>query len=321
MKLAHLKTVLILVGLVACNGTTDGSGEAVTNPNRSGMMIYTGIGKLYAVNMATNKTRVALNLPVTSESYGGIGVGPKGEIAVTYNASTTGPDSRITIFRMDGSTENLGKRPHMVQTNPKFSADGSKLAYTASFRDKNNDLQYVVQVISRTGAALYYYSNARSPSWLPDGRLVYKSLKDDSLYLSDADPQNASELIPNTKGVGAPDVSPDGTRIVFSLGNPRHVFMVNLNGSARRQVTTSQYGEELLAVFSPNSKELLVSSYGCVSAGSGPPSGGIDNDVLHIISSSATMLDIPSGTRSGVPSEQRDESGSTRCSYAAPSWR
>jgi Tol biopolymer transport system component len=324
MKTTHLKSVVVLVALVACSGM-DGSGAPVTNPNRSGTMIYTGIEKLYAVNMATNKTRLALKLPVIDESLGGIGLGPKAEIALAYNSSTTGPNSRITLYKADGSIESTTRHKHMITTNPKFNLDGSKLAYTASFYDKTNTKQYAVQVVSRDGTELFYYSNARSPSWLPDGRLVYKSLKDENLYLSDTDYSQPSSLIPNTQGAGAPDVSPDGSRIVFSQGNsannPRRIYMVNLDGSARRQVTTSQYGEETLAVFSPNGKELLVSSYACVSAGSGPPGGSVESDVLHVIPASATMQDIPIGTRSGAPSEQRDESGSTRCSYGAPSWR
>ena len=318
------KTLLLnalVVILVACNGT---SGSGQPSGSRSGTLVYTGVNKLYAVDMATNKTRVALNLPVLSESLAGIGLGPNGEIALAYNSSTTGPNSRVTIYKADGSVGVTSQHKYMIETNPRFSGDGSKLTYTVSVFTSGSTKRYSTQVIARDGTELYFYTNSRSPSWLPDGRLVYKSLNDNNLYLSDADYTKPSTLIPNTLDAGAPHVSPDGTRIVFSnkadANASRHLYMLNLDGSARRQVTTSQSAEEPLAVFSPNGKELLVSSYSCVAAGSG---GGnfSDSDVLHIISASATMQDIPLGTSSGAPSEQRDESGATRCSYGAPSWR
>lgn len=305
--------------LLSCNGAS-GSGSGL---NRSGTLIYQKVQKLYAVDMATNKTRLALNLPVLSESLTGTGLGPRGEIALAYNSSTTGPNSRITIYKADGTVEGTSKHQYMIETTPRFSADGSKLTYTISVYTNGANKRYSTQVISRDGKELYYYVNSRSPSWLPDERLVYKSLIDNNLYLSDADYSKPSTLIPNTFDASAPHVSPDGTRIVFSkiatANTPRHLYMVNLDGSGQRQVTTSEYGEESLAVFSPDGKELLVSSYSCVSAGSGAPFN--DSDVLHIIPASATMLDIPLGTNSGAQSEQRDESGATRCSIGVPSWR
>jgi Tol biopolymer transport system component len=324
MKLEKSLLLLTLgVLLLACNGAS-GSGKPPDGSSRSGTLIYQKVQKLYAVDMATNKTRLALDLPVLSESLVGTGLGPNGEIALAYNSSTTGPTSRITIYKADGTVEGTSQHQYMIETTPRFSADGSKLTYTVSVYTSGANKRYSTQVISRDGKELYYYVNSRSPSWLPDERLVYKSLIDNNLYLSDADYTKPSRLIPNTLDAGAPHISPDGMQIVFSkvstANTQRHLYMVNLDGSGQRQVTTSQYGEESLAVFSPNGKELLVSSYSCVSAGSGAPVFN-DSDVLHIIPASATMLDIPLGTNSGAQSEQRDESGATRCSIGAPSWR
>ncbi len=321
MKLEKTRLLsAFVVLLLGCDGAS-GSGKP---PSRTGTLIYQKVQKLYAVDMATNKTRLALNLPVSSESLTGTGLGPNGEIALAYNSSTTGPNSRITIYKADGTVERTSQHQSMIETTPRFSFDGSKLTYTISVYSSGANKRYSTQVTSRDGTGLYFYANSRSPSWLPDGRLVYKSLNDNNLYLSNADFTKPSTLIPNTLGADAPHVSPDGTRIVFSkiatANAPRHLYMLNLDGSGLRQVTTSQYGEESLAVFSPDGRELLVSSSSCVAAGSGAPVFN-DSDVLHIIPASATMLDIPLGTNSGAPSEQRDESGATRCSIGVPSWR
>lgn len=157
--------------LLACNSAS-GSGKPPDGSSRSGTLIYQKVQKLYAVDMATNKIRLALNLPVLSESLIGIGLGPKGEIALAYNSSTTGPNSRITIYKANGVLEGTSQHQYMIETTPRFSADGSKLTYTTSVYISGANKRYSMQVISRDGKELYYYVNSRSPSWLPNERLV-----------------------------------------------------------------------------------------------------------------------------------------------------
>jgi Tol biopolymer transport system component len=312
----HLWLALV-IALLACDGTSAPNAGA----GRSGTMLYYYINALYGVNMATNKERRVYDLSSINESYVGAGLGPKGEIALAFNSSPIGPTSRLVILKPDGTLEGSYKHKYMIESNPQFSADGSKIAYTASIYLNGSDKKYSVQVASRTGTDLSFFETADSPKWLPDGRLVFQSSDGPGLFLSDTPENKDSTFIPNTDRATKPDVSPDGSRIVFMWGatanSPKNLYMIKPDGSGRRQVTTTSDGVVHEGIFSPNGKELLVSSVGCVS-GSGPIVVGPDvSDVAHIIPADASKLEIPLGKNGAM----KGEDGTTRCVDSVESWR
>ena len=313
MRTRWLPTFIILALLLSTLNASQGKG------NRSGTMVYLYNRDLYRVNMTTGKINTFLDL--SDLDLGGIGVGPNGEIAIASNSSAIGPNSKITIYKPDGSVQGVYRHKYMIESNVQFSADGSKLAYTASRFDENSNKRYSVQVSSREGEELYFYRQSSDPIWLPDGRLVY--LSGGQLYLSNKDYRAPSQAIPNTKGASSPAVSPDGQRLVYAWAGDKagftHLYMTSLDGRERQQVTTSSAGREYGAVFSPNGQELLLSSRNaCVGAGGLQIVTGA-SDVLHLIPADSSKRDIPVGVR--ARSVLKDGANETVCADTTASWR
>jgi Tol biopolymer transport system component len=328
VRLAWL--AMLTVTLMACGGGGGGAAGTAAVPTppggnaaRTGLLVYTSITKTLGVNMASAQTRTIFT-DDRSLSYVGAGVGPNGEVALAFNSSTTGSTSKLNILKPDGSLEKSVSFNYTIEGAPKFSSDGSQLAFTAGSRTAGT-LNYFAQVVSRGGESLYFFRNYSRPDWMPDGRLVIANLNDGQLYLTGVSYQDPLTLIPNSLGAGLFSLNPAGTKIAFvrraSDGAPRHIYAMDLNGSGTRQVTTSDNSEETRAVFSPDGKELLVTSYGCISVSDTMGAGDIDRDLIHIIPSDAQMLNIRGLRNSGAASRLLDEAGQTRCTGGAVSWR
>jgi Tol biopolymer transport system component len=333
----NLKLVLRLFALTcvailtSCGGGgSGGDGSSGNGPGggataaRKGSMAYSFIDKVYSVDMATNQARTVLQQNY-NESYVGAGVGPNGEIALAFNSSTSRSSSRLTIVRTDGSTEVSTRYDFAIEGQPKFSADGRQLAFTVSVPSGSTKTVFA-QVVSRDGAALYFFRDVSRPAWMPDGRVVVYDVADRNLYLSGTDFRTPLTLVPNSSNSTSHAVSPDGASITLvrtgAADTRRHVFMMNIDGSGTRQVTTSTDGEETWAMFSPDGKELLVLSSGCVTVGgNGIGAGSVDDDLIHIIPANAQMLAIDRD-RTTAPTRLPVDGGSVgRCVNAPPSWR
>ncbi|MEO8613175.1 MAG: hypothetical protein ABI690_35115 [Chloroflexota bacterium] len=82
------------------------------------------------------------------------------------------------------------------------------------------------------------------------------------IYRIDADGKNRQQ-ISDGEGVSyAPQLSPDGRRIVFTRGNVQnsHLFIMNADGSAMGQLTRTQTVERL-PIWSPDGSQLLFQTY------------------------------------------------------------
>jgi Tol biopolymer transport system component len=327
LKLKTLIAATLAATLLACGGGGGGGAPATANNGSSnlslgGTAIYSYISTLYAVNMQTGATRTLLKLDLNF-SYVGAGVGPAGEFVVAYNNGTTGPTSTILILKPDGSEERRFRLNYTIQGAPQFSPDGTQIAFLAGVYQGSSGLDYFAQVVSRTGESLFFYGDYEVPRWLPGGRLV---LSDRNGLYVDAAPSDLNSVpsaIPNSQNISRFALSPDGNSIAFvrsaATGAPRHIYMMNIDGSGTRQVTTSANSEETNMVFSPDGKYLLIRSSGCITVGSSTGVGSVDDDLMHVIPADSTMLNIES-IRNQAPTALRDEQGQGRCTSGTISW-
>ncbi len=138
------------------------------------------------------------------------------------------------------------------QAEPRFSPDGSWIAYTSVTLDRFPE----VRLVRPDGSADHRLAlrNAGSGlSWTPDGgELVYAELQVHGTYsvfgdLSAADVRRG-RVRRLTRGARAsdPDVSPDGGRVVFvrKLGDRSELFTVGVDGKRPTRLTTSLAGVE-----------------------------------------------------------------------------
>jgi gamma-glutamyltranspeptidase len=139
---------------------------------------------------------------------------------------------RIWIMNTDGrQARALTNAPAAVDREPAWSPDGTRVAF-ASARNGEFDI-YLVEVKSGTASAVTTMpGDERSPSWTPDGRLVF-SHRDAEPAGRHADPslqwdlfvvapvvnssawQAPAALTQTTDNETSPRVSPDGRRMVF----------------------------------------------------------------------------------------------------------
>jgi WD40-like Beta Propeller Repeat len=346
MAMRYSKTSLSVIvltaalALSACGGG-DGGGEAAptgTTPTgtapagnttaRTGTMVYVRNSELLAVDMASGTTRLLVNTlgsVGSNRDFAGASVGPAREFALSYNTAT--PLSNIgfiTILNPDGSQERSLTVRYMFKGPPYLSPDGSKIMFDASFYPGSLPNRRFVQAVSRTGENLFFYSDFSFPLWMPDGRVLLSGK--DGLYIGEAKIGGQAVLIPNSQNTGNYSVSPDRKKIAFvrraAAGAPRHVYMMNIDGTGTRQVTNSKTSEEIDVSFSPDGNSLMVTTSGCISVFNSFPYaiGDVDSDLIHVIPASASMLDILDVANLSGTALQR-ENGASRCTDGTLSWR
>lgn len=325
-------SLCLALTLVRCGGGGDGAPTSgVTPPTgsaaRVGTMIYVHINRLFAVDMASGKSRLLSNLVSVSSnrSFTGASVGPARNFALSYN--TDAPLSNtawLVLLKPDATVEAEIRLRYMVNGPPVISPDGAKIAFDASFYNNSLPVRKFLQVVSGTGDALYFYSNFRYPQWMPDGQLLMQG--NDGLYLSGTDSKSAPTLIPNSDNIANHSISPDGTQIAFvrrsRTGAPLHVYIMNIDGSGVRQVTASADGGQTNVQFSPDGKNLMITTAGCISSFGGYPYvvGNVDEDLIHVIPVRSSMLNILD-TRNLATTAVQGEDGLGRCTAGTLSWR
>jgi hypothetical protein len=312
-------SVMLLAAMSACGGGGGGGAPGPGGPtaSASGLVVYSYLTDQIAVDMSSGRSSTLIEGNVNLY-FGGIGIGPASEVALGYNSSLTGPNSTLTVRLTDGTVVFARTFNHTIENAPKFSLDGSKIAYVG--RGSSGARLYFVDVRNRAGERIDYFEDFDQFDWLPDGRLVVRDRASRELYASDPTDPNTVNFIPNSGGTSWFSVSPDGSKLALSRSavpnTSRRIYMMNLDGSGQRQVTTSDR-EETRVVFSPNGQQLLVTSYGCSST----TGGSVDEDLLHVISATATAP-IELGTNvNSAPTRLVDEQGRGRCTSYTLVWR
>ena len=180
------------------------------------------------------------------------------------------PDGRQIVFcaNMSGAFElwtmkQNGAKPTQLThfggfaIFPDTSPDGSRIAFSGFIGEPANDQIFVVDAATGAGATQLTSCPAAHPDcfsdypvWSPDGqRLLYSHADgfdaddnpiNEQIWIADADGSNAHPITtgPAPKDQVA-DWSPDGTKIVFTIGyvGSGGIWTINADGSGARQLT------------------------------------------------------------------------------------
>lgn len=221
---------------------------------------------------------MASGLPTSLRSHSGSSAAPSGEEFVGIESTSSQmlePDrysTELHIFDRSGrSVARFGRASFMH--GPRLSHDGQRLAFEYHDIDAGDAGGVdILNITDRSGRVLARYEGMAWWDWLPDGRLL--AAGGDALYLIDAG-LGPARVLRRFAGDAPADlsVSPDGQRVALTLGDrgalANHVYVMNVDGSGLRQVTTSGLNEDAPA-WSPDGKRLAVRqgiAYSALSAG------------------------------------------------------
>ncbi len=202
--------------------------------------------------------------PVTSRPKASSG----SRIAFIRRTGPEDPAPKVYVMKADGS-EQTEVAATTRGSDLRWSPDGTRFA----FADVGG-----IYVMNADGTGERRVSTGDAgmgPSWSPDGtRLIYRSLEGESgIDVVNADGTGQRRL---TDGeASSPAWSPDGNRIAFwaSGANGSEIFVMNLDGGARRQLT-SLGGFSDSPAWSPDGAKIVFrhnSELMVVGAGGGGP--------------------------------------------------
>jgi Tol biopolymer transport system component len=224
----------------------------------------------------------------------------------------------LLILDRDGAAEVRIEREEFFSGQPKLSPDKQRIVVGwPSLKQAS--------VFARNGDLLAQLGDDFSGwEWLPDGRLLVT--KADSIFIVDAALSKLTLLkqFPGDTPL-FPSVSPDGQQLAFTLGDSgtlkNHVFVMKLDGSGLRQLTTSASNEDG-AAWSPDGNWIIVRQGIAYSAiGSGTPGAGCPE--LWAVPAAADRANLAGTPTGGAFKLQEIEDGKPRsvCAFSVAEWR
>jgi Tol biopolymer transport system component len=184
--------------------------------------------------------------PVQVVGFTGVTVPSGGRIAFTSNRDGS---YEIYVMNADGSgqTRLTSDTAHDYNTQPSWSPDGSRIAFSSS----GYNLSYAIYVINANGSGRTQLTSVigteRQPSWSPDGSRIAITVGfphigyygDLDIYVANADGSGQTQLTNNgSEGEFLPAWSPDGTKIVFT-SNRYGISIMNADGSGQTPLTNN----------------------------------------------------------------------------------
>lgn len=312
------RSLLAVPLLFACSSSTNATGAAA----RKGVVTYsTPDDEIHTIDLATRTDTKLLDGTEADRA-------PDGTLLFIDDVDV-GPPKKLSRAAADGTgkTALLTPGPTTAYFNPVVSPDGAMIAMTYYPRGFSHTLapEDGTVVLDAAGKVVANLAGVFDPSWLNDGRLVLAGTvhtpsgnaqaeptdtpKAAGLFIASADFATVTPIaIAGATAPMTPDVSPDGSRVVFQEND--HAFVVSIDGSGLRQLTTGDFLESYPA-FSPDGKSIVVQSFGTY----GGPKPYIALAVLPV------DADAPVAIAADSPALVRDAKGDLLTAIQHMRWR
>lgn len=223
--------------------------------------------------------------------------------------------TELVIYGRDGRAVQRFGRPDFMY-GPRLSHDRQRVAFEYHSIDAGDDGGVdILNITDRNGEVLARYIGASWWEWAADGSLFVAA--GDTIYTVPAafgDPTPLKQF----PGDAPTDLSlsPDGSQLAFGLGErgllENHVYVMNVDGTGVRQLTTSNLNEDSPA-WSPDGSAIAVrQGITYVGTGGGCPEVFIvpaDSDTIQVRNDGHRMQMLEDGSARGV------------CAFGPLSWR
>ncbi len=202
--------------------------------------------------------------PLATSTASPITSAPNG--LIVFHSTREGSDYQIYVMNSDGSNVRRLTNFPPPNSEPTWSPDGSRIAFTTGKDDISNFTLYIINADGTDPHRLLEPGRGDNwyPAWSPGGdQIAFQSNRDGNfeIYVAAVDTGQVTRLTQNTTTDSMPGWSPDGDRLAFVSsqdGNPE-IYVMNADGTDRVRLTDSPGGDTQPA-WSPDGTKILFIS-------------------------------------------------------------
>ena len=187
---------------------------------------------------------------------------PDGKQIAFYSYFDNAKTWSISTMNIDGSNrKRLTTKKNVEDTSPSWSPDGKQIIFS---RHEKDSYKFFIMNSDGSNLSLLNFPFALSPSFTPDGRILYTThwKEDGEIYIADLDGTNITRLTNNNSVDGDPEISPDGKQILFYSNRDGNyeIYKMNIDGSNQARLTNSKAYDWSACWSSDGSKIAFISN-------------------------------------------------------------
>jgi len=175
---------------------------------------------------------------------------------ICFSGGSAG-NKEIYVSDYDGANVRQVTQHKSISIKPKFSPDGSKIAYV-SYKDRYPFLYVLDRATGKSTPLSKSVGLNAAPAWAPDGKTLALVLSKDGnteIYLKNVDGTGERRLTNDRAADTSPTFDPTGKQIAFvsERGGSAQIYVMNVDGSDVRRLSY-QGGSAYDPVWSPDGK-------------------------------------------------------------------
>ena len=188
---------------------------------------------------------------------------------IVYHSKLPKRNNEILVVSSAGGAPTRLTRHVASDSNPTWSADGTKIAFESNRRGnprRYEDSDVYIMRADGSGIRQLTFSNAfdGDPAWSWLNRIAFESERtgNSDVWAIDSTGADEKQLTKTTAFDGDPAWSPDGSQIVFTSerdGGDREIYVMNADGTSQTRLTNTPGFDENPS-WSPDGRHIAFDS-------------------------------------------------------------